>query len=157
MEYNGNCIFIIMSCNSIQSPTWFHKIPWNIQWISMGQVRDHHMRSYMWWSHVWIWRWSKCQCVTFALFFNQPPNNPTMLPMTTTTQHPMPTTTHVCPATTTAQKTKPTPHKRRWPPTYKDQPWPSTMACERWPAPTCRHRQQWAEVSKLTSPSQSSL
>jgi len=43
-EYNGN---YVMSCDSIQSPPWnCEKNPWTVWWISMGQVWDHHMRSF---------------------------------------------------------------------------------------------------------------
>jgi len=66
------------------------------------------------------------QCVTFVLFFNQPPHhNPTIPSTTTTTWRPMPTTTpfHLAPMTT--QKMKLMTHRWRWPPTYEDEPWPA--------------------------------
>ena len=65
----------------------------NVQWISMGPVQDHHVRSYMWWSHVWIWTCeirSQTNNVCLAITFFPPP--PTML--VTATHH---TLHHHCP------------------------------------------------------------
>jgi len=68
-------------------------------------------------SHVSLNVMWMSQCVTLLHVFNHHDHSPTTAPMTTTTQCPMPTTTHNHPATMTCQKMMATAHKWSWPPT----------------------------------------
>jgi len=155
-----------MSCNSVQGLTQVCEkknwIPWNIQWISMGPVWDHHMRLYMWWSHVWIWTYetpsqTNKQCLFGNHFLptttnhachHHPPHSspplPSWLPMNAN-DHQWPHRHHDCPKNEADHpQTKMAAHIQ-----------PSTTGHEWWPAAMYGHGQWQTKVSKLTSPSQS--
>jgi len=166
-EYNGNCVCIIMSCNSVQSPTPFHEKKLK----SMDGLVDFHGTSprssreiiHVMISHVrtkqtmFVWRLAH---QTWPTLFFPPPSS----------HHHQP-----CSSPVTAANHALYHHRPLWPPmNANNHQWPHchheclknkanhpqtktathirTTARERWPAAMYGHGQQWAKVNKLTSP-----